>query len=234
MSRPRPRVWLGGLAGRLSRPKPGGRLAGLAGGVQGQVGGGGKSQHALRQTPPPQQMATAAGSMHHTGMHSCCHWIQRIHWIHFRKCIKQFDSQEIIVKFCSCQSVNWVFPSLWLNKFIKLVKNINNKQNFGGDWTQSLRLQVWFSQIGHCDFCTICASNNHKFHELPCMTGFLSNWTNWTNLTKKVRIEEKLECALFTQASPCLGWIAMILPRQLILAFYRSLQWLPVVYYLWT
>ena len=31
----------------------------------------GKSQHALRQTPPPQQMATAVGGTHPTGMHSC-------------------------------------------------------------------------------------------------------------------------------------------------------------------
>ena len=29
------------------------------------------SQHALRQTPPPKQMATAADSTHPTGMHSC-------------------------------------------------------------------------------------------------------------------------------------------------------------------
>ena len=34
-------------------------------------GQGGVSRHALRQTPPPQQTATAAGSTHPTGMHSC-------------------------------------------------------------------------------------------------------------------------------------------------------------------
>ena len=27
-------------------------------------------------------------------------------------------------------------------------------------------------QIGHWAFCTTCASNNHQFHVLPCMTGF--------------------------------------------------------------
>ena len=33
--------------------------------------GGGVSQHALRQTPSPQQTATAADGTHRTGMHSC-------------------------------------------------------------------------------------------------------------------------------------------------------------------
>ena len=45
-----------GLARRVSRPTTGERFGGLA-------GGGGGSQHALRQTPP---------GTHPTGMHSCC------------------------------------------------------------------------------------------------------------------------------------------------------------------
>ena len=52
-------VWLGGV----SRPTP-------SGGFQAHTRW--VSQHALRQTPSPQQMATAAGGTLHTGMHSCC------------------------------------------------------------------------------------------------------------------------------------------------------------------
>ena len=71
-------------------PGPGWRLGGVAGGCLGPHPGGGwgvdrptpkgcvsrptpggVSQHALRQTPPPKQTATAAGGMHPTGMHSC-------------------------------------------------------------------------------------------------------------------------------------------------------------------
>ena len=89
VSRPTPRGEVGGLVKvGVSRPTPRGRLGGLARGSPGpQLGGGGwgvwpggsrprsggrgvGSQHALRQTPP-QQRATAAGSMHPTGMHSC-------------------------------------------------------------------------------------------------------------------------------------------------------------------
>ena len=71
-----PRGRLRDLVGGVSRPTPKGRLRGLAGrGFSrptpgGCPGPGGVSQHALRQTPP-KQMATAAGSMHPTGMHSC-------------------------------------------------------------------------------------------------------------------------------------------------------------------
>ena len=56
---------LGGSPG----PHPGGKLRGL------QAHTLGVSQHALRQTPP-QQMDTAAGYMHPTGMHSCRYCIQ--------------------------------------------------------------------------------------------------------------------------------------------------------------
>ena len=52
------RVWLGGSPG----PHPGG--------CQGPGPRGDLSQHALGQTSP-QQMATAVGSTHPTGMHSC-------------------------------------------------------------------------------------------------------------------------------------------------------------------
>ena len=38
----------------------------------------GGSQHVLRQTPPPQQTATAAGGTHPTGMHSCLYCIPKI------------------------------------------------------------------------------------------------------------------------------------------------------------
>ena len=59
---------------QVSRPTPKGGedLRGLAGGMSPgpHPGGGGVSQHALRQTP--QLTATAAGGTHPTGMHSCC------------------------------------------------------------------------------------------------------------------------------------------------------------------
>ena len=67
---------LGGSPG----PHPGGKLRGLARGVSRPTPSGvsrprpgGVSQHVLRQTPP-QQMATAAGSTHPTGMHSLSQW----------------------------------------------------------------------------------------------------------------------------------------------------------------
>ena len=59
--------------GGVSRPIPGG-------GVQAQAGG--VSQHALRQTP---QTATAAGSTHPTGMHSCSAFS-----LHFEAMRKEF------------------------------------------------------------------------------------------------------------------------------------------------
>ena len=91
LSRPRSREEVGGSGQRVSRPRPRGRLGGSEGvcpggcpgpgpgaGIQAQGGrcpgpGGGVclSQYALRQTPPPQQMATAADGMHPTGIHSC-------------------------------------------------------------------------------------------------------------------------------------------------------------------
>ena len=46
------------------------------GGLQALTWGVWVSQHALWQTPP-QQMATTVGSMHPTGMHSCC---EQFHW----------------------------------------------------------------------------------------------------------------------------------------------------------
>ena len=82
VSRPTPRRKLKGLAWGVSRPTPGGVSRPTPGGcLQVHTQGGclqahtkgelGVSQHALRQTPPPQQMATAAGGTHPTGMHSC-------------------------------------------------------------------------------------------------------------------------------------------------------------------
>ena len=56
-------VWLRGSPG----PHPGESLGPYPGGSRSTLGG--VSQHALRQTP--QQMATAAGGTHSTGMHSC-------------------------------------------------------------------------------------------------------------------------------------------------------------------
>ena len=83
---------LGGLArGWSPGPHPGERFGGSVGLrliSRGEVGGSGQgglqahtwggvqaqaqgiSQHALRLNPPPQQMATAAGGTHPTGMHS--------------------------------------------------------------------------------------------------------------------------------------------------------------------
>ena len=68
----------GGGAGRGCVPGPGGCL--IRGAVPGGVcswgsvcsgGGGLVSQHALRQNPPPGEMATVADGTHPTGMHSC-------------------------------------------------------------------------------------------------------------------------------------------------------------------
>ena len=56
---------LGGLQAHSRGVSPGPHLGGSPGPHL-----GGLSQHALRQTPP-QQMATAAGGTHPTGMHSC-------------------------------------------------------------------------------------------------------------------------------------------------------------------
>ena len=88
-------VWPGGCLGPVpgevwgsgQRESPGQHLGGCPGPYQGEVsrprprGVGSRprprpirvvSQHALTQTPlPPQQMATAAGGTHPTGMHSC-------------------------------------------------------------------------------------------------------------------------------------------------------------------
>ena len=68
--------------GGVSRPTSGGvhvHAGGRGRGVQAQAWGGGVQaqarrgvfQHALRQTPPPQQTVTAAGGTHPTGMYSC-------------------------------------------------------------------------------------------------------------------------------------------------------------------
>ena len=46
---------------------------GLVPGVEGLV-----SQHALRQTPPPGETATAADGTHPTGMHSCSSYKNRL------------------------------------------------------------------------------------------------------------------------------------------------------------
>ena len=66
-------VWPGGFLGPDL-----GEVGGLAGGCPGPgpggcpgPGPGGVSQHALRQTLPPKQTATAADGTHPTGMHSC-------------------------------------------------------------------------------------------------------------------------------------------------------------------
>ena len=83
VSRPRPRGEVGGSGLGDLGPDPGGMFGGLARGVSRPTHGGGcvqpqaweapgrggVSQHALRQTPL-QQMATAVGGMHPTGMHS--------------------------------------------------------------------------------------------------------------------------------------------------------------------
>ena len=58
-------VWLGGCPG----PHPGGSRSTPRWGVQVQAQKGGVSQHG--EADPPQQMATAAGGVHPTGMHSC-------------------------------------------------------------------------------------------------------------------------------------------------------------------
>ena len=55
----------GGLLRGVSRPRPSG------GGCPGPGPGGCVLQRALRQTPPPQQTATAADGTYPTGMHSC-------------------------------------------------------------------------------------------------------------------------------------------------------------------
>ena len=57
MSRPRPRGEVGGLTSGVSRPTPG--------------GGRGVLSRPMLRGGSPQQMATAAGGRHPTGMHSC-------------------------------------------------------------------------------------------------------------------------------------------------------------------
>ena len=58
-------VWFWGGSG------PGGSVCSQGGGLL--PGGGLVSQHALRQTPPLGETATAADGTHPTGMHSCLH-----------------------------------------------------------------------------------------------------------------------------------------------------------------
>ena len=65
--------WYSSIPCRSPGPNPGKEVEGSGlGGLQAHTWGEGVSQHALRQTPPPQQTATAAGGTHPTGMHSCC------------------------------------------------------------------------------------------------------------------------------------------------------------------
>ena len=81
---------LRGLAGGSPGSHPGGSWWVWPGGSPGHTQGGVStgphqgevSQHALRKTPPCQQMATAVGSTHPTGMHSC-----------FRNCTSQIMEQ---------------------------------------------------------------------------------------------------------------------------------------------
>ena len=97
VSRPRPRGRVGGVWPACVGPDPGGRLGGLArgapdphpggvpgphpGGVQAQGQGGcpgpgwGCIPACTEADPPPQEMATAAGGMPPTGMHSCSWYI---------------------------------------------------------------------------------------------------------------------------------------------------------------
>ena len=69
VSSPTPKGMLRGLAGGVSRPTPRRRLRGLAGGLQAHMWGG--VYPSLHWGRHPQQMATAVGSTHPTGMHSC-------------------------------------------------------------------------------------------------------------------------------------------------------------------
>ena len=89
---------VGGSGWGVSRPRPRGEVGGSGwgwwwcpgpqpGGVQAW---GCVSQHALRQTPHPQQTTTAAGGMYPTGMHSCsqCYYV---HW-HLQQYLIQSSS----------------------------------------------------------------------------------------------------------------------------------------------
>ena len=73
ISRPTPRgeVEESGLGGGSPGPHPGGKLRGLAWGVSRPTPGGVCIPACTEADPPPQQMATAAGGTHPTGIHSC-------------------------------------------------------------------------------------------------------------------------------------------------------------------
>ena len=65
----------------------------------------GVSQHALRQTPPPKHTATAAGSMHPTGMHSCYNFLSSQNTF----CMSvHFVCQYILCVSTFCMSVHFV------------------------------------------------------------------------------------------------------------------------------
>ena len=94
-SRPTPR----GEVGSGQRGSPGPHLGGL------QAHTWGVSQHALRQTPPL-QMATAMGSTHPTGMHSC--WLCVSSRVNVRKAWS-----DVWEHYCACHTMYYTFQTLF-------------------------------------------------------------------------------------------------------------------------
>ena len=80
---------------------------------------------------------------------------------------------------CQGNAIIGVFPKLPLSKFrsSKLAKLAKNFDHWPQNWWELnpgpriISLMVY--QIGHWTFCTTCVLNNHQFHVLPCMTGFV-------------------------------------------------------------
>ena len=81
---------------QVSRPTPGGGFS------RPTPRGVGVSQHALRQTPSPQLMATAVGSTHPTGMHSCS-----------LKNLGIFDLKVFLINVCSHEAKSVLKHKTW-------------------------------------------------------------------------------------------------------------------------
>ena len=101
VSRPTPRGKLRGQAWGVSRPTPGGCLQAHTQGVPRHTPSGGIIPACTEADTPPQQMATAVGGMHPTGMHSCSYRIP-------------FDSQLAILQ-------AWVLTTRWLKLTLVVV-----------------------------------------------------------------------------------------------------------------
>ena len=81
----------------------------------------------------------------------------------------------------------WVFP--WYHTFVKLTKSVKNIKHWTEHWWGLNLGPKTTSLIGPWYFCTQCASNNHRFYDLPCTAGFVKMESIWQN---KVEIWKRL------------------------------------------